>query len=352
VHHLKFKFCNAIELFHTLDTEHCGTVINELTNFCHMVLLMARSICWGLMGFFIKRKRLNQDTSGILRPESSRDVEQQGLAALGLDHLSKVQRVGLRDDVLAGFYLNDSHEVFPGVRLGLDDVLVDVGCGSGGVLEFCSKHAGEIIALDIDNEAISRVGQKSIFAQSENVSFLSASGENLPLADSVATKVLCIEVLEHVDDPRKVMDELYRIGKPNCIYLISVPGQFSEEIMSRVGPAEIFQKPHHIRVFSEIEIRDLIANSGFSIISKDTAGFFSTFFIAMYWMQFGTQPGQSFEAINVELSHNDPLLRDWAIAWNYLLDLPNGPQIKALLDKLIPKSQVIVAQKSNKVEGP
>ena len=303
------------------------------------------------MGFFDKRNRLDLAPPEATSLDSSADDEQDGLTALGLDHLSKVQRVGLRDDVLAGFYLNESHEVYPGVRLGRDDVLVDVGCGSGGVLEFCSKHAGEIIALDIDNEAISRVEQKSIFAQLRNISFLSASGENLPLADVVATKVLCIEVLEHVDNPRKVMDELYRIGKPNCIYLISVPGQFSEEIMSRVGPPEIFQKPHHIRVFSDTEIRELITNAGLSIISESSAGFFSTFFIAMYWMQFGTQPGQSFEAINVELSHNDPLLRDWAIAWNYLLDLPNGPQIKALLDKLIPKSQVIVAQKPNEVEG-
>jgi len=282
----------------------------------------------------------------------SEDEEQQGLKDLGLDHLSKVQRVGLRDDVLAGFYLNGSHEVFPGVSLGQNDVLVDVGCGSGGVLEFCSKHAGEIIALDIDNEAISRVGRKSIFVDAKNMSFLSASAESLPLADAVATKVLCLEVLEHVDDPKSVVNELYRIGKPGCIYLISVPGQFSEEIALRVGPPEFFQKPHHIRVFSELEIHKLLTDNGLSIISENSSGFFSSFFVAMYWMQFGTQPGQPFEAINVELSHNDPLLRDWAEAWNYLLDLPNGPQIKAFLDKLIPKSQVIVAQKPKHVEGP
>ncbi len=304
------------------------------------------------MGFLNKRDKSNQEAWSTSGSKLSDVDDLHDLAALGLDHLSKVQRVGLRDDVLSGFYQNETHEVFSGMKLSPEDVLVDVGCGSGGVLEFCSKHAGEIIALDIDNEAISRIGQKSIFAQAGNVSFLSASGEDLPLADAVATKVLCIEVLEHVDDPRKVMDELYRIGKPNCTYLISVPGQFSEEIMSRVGPVEIFQKPHHIRVFSEIEIHKLITDSGFLIVSKASAGFFSTFFIAMYWMQFGTQPGQSFEAINLELSHNDPLLRDWAIAWNYLLDLPNGPQIKAFLDKLIPKSQVIIAQKSNEVEGP
>ena len=297
------------------------------------------------MGFFNKRNKSSQKVWGTCGPKPCDGEDPRDLAALGLDHLSKVQRVGLRDDVLSGFYQNETHEVFSGIKLSTEDVLVDVGCGSGGVLEFCSKLVGEIIALDIDNEAIGRVQQKAIFTESKNISFLSASGESLPLASATATKVLCLEVLEHVDDPHKVMDELRRIGKPGCIYLISVPGQFSEGIMSRVGPPEIFQKPHHIRIFQQESIRKLIADSGLTIISESSAGFFSTFFVAMYWMQFGRGPGQAFEAINVELSHNDPVLCDWANAWNYLLDLPNGPQIKALLDKLFPKSQIFIAQK-------
>jgi ubiquinone/menaquinone biosynthesis C-methylase UbiE len=297
------------------------------------------------MGFFSKRDKSNQEAWSTSGSKLS-DVDLvHDLAALGLDHLSKVQRVGLRDDVLSGFYQNETHEVFSGMKLSPEDVLVDVGCGSGGVLEFCSKHAGEIIALDIDNEAISRVGQKLGFAESKNISFLSASAECLPLVDALASKVLCLEVLEHVDDPCKVVEELYRIGKPGCLYLISVPGQFSEEIALRVAPPEFFQKPHHVRIFQQESIRKLIADSGLTIISESSAGFFSTFFVALYWMQFGTEPGQAFEAINVERSHNDPLLGDWAEAWNYLLDLPTGPQIKALLDKLLPKSQIFIAQK-------
>ena len=295
------------------------------------------------MGFFNKHNKSNQDASSDSCSKQSDSEDHQDLVALGLAHLSTVQRVGLRDDVLAGFYLNDTQEIFPGVKLGRDDVLVDVGFGSGGVLEFCSRYAGEIIALDVDNEAINRIQQKPMFTESRNVSFLSASGENLPLADAMATKVLCLEVLEHVDDPQKVMSEMLRIGKPGCIYLVSVPGQFSEEIMSRVGPPEIFQKPHHIRVFQHEEIRDLITETGLSIISESSAGFFSTLNVAMYWMQSHIKPSQAFEAVNSEFSN--VLLEDWAKAWGYLLDLPNGSTIKSLLDKLLPKSQIFVAQK-------
>ena len=231
------------------------------------------------------------------------------------------------------------------MHLGAEDVLVDVGCGSGGVLEFCQRYAGKIFALDIDAEALSAVRSRTLFADAENISFVSASAEQLPITTGTATKVLCLEVLEHVDDPELVVAELFRIGRPGCIYLISVPGQFSESMMQKVAPREMFEKPHHIRIFSQTEFSSLVERSGLTILTEGGSGAFSTLFVAMYWQKFGTQPGQSFEAVNPELSHHDPLLQDWAKAWNYLLDLPNGEDIKAMLDTLIPKSQIIVAVK-------
>ena len=68
------------------------------------------------------------------------------IVALGLSHLNEIQCVGLRDGVLGGFYRNDTHEVFPGVYLSPEDLLVEVGCGSGGVLEFSQRDAGQIVA--------------------------------------------------------------------------------------------------------------------------------------------------------------------------------------------------------------
>jgi ubiquinone/menaquinone biosynthesis C-methylase UbiE len=273
------------------------------------------------------------------------DPETADLVDLGLSHLNEVQRVGLRDDVLAGFYCNDTHEVFPGVHLGPEDLLIDVGCGSGGVLEFCQRYAGKIFALDIDAAALSAVRSRTQFTNSENISFVSASAEQLPITTGTATKVLCLEVLEHVDDPELVVAELFRVGRPGCIYLISVPGQFSESMMQKVAPREMFEKPHHIRIFSQTEFSSLVERSGLTILTESGSGAFSTLFVAMYWQKFGTQPGQSFEAVNPELSHHDPLLQDWAKAWNHLLDLPNGEDIKAMFDTLIPKSQIIVAVK-------
>jgi hypothetical protein len=116
-------------------------------------------------------------------------------------------------------------------------------------------------------------------------------------------------------------------------------------MMQKVAPREMFEKPHHIRIFSQTEFSSLVERSGLTILSESGSGAFSTLFVTMYWQKFGTQPGQSFEAVNPEISHHDPLLQDWAKAWNYLLDLPNGEDIKRMFDTLIPKSQIIVAIK-------
>jgi SAM-dependent methyltransferase len=48
----------------------------------------------------------------------------------------------------------------------------------------------------------------------------------LPIASNTIDCVLCCEVLEHVKDPRKCCDEIWRVLKPGGIALISTPFLF------------------------------------------------------------------------------------------------------------------------------
>ncbi|MEM4346979.1 MAG: methyltransferase domain-containing protein [Candidatus Altiarchaeota archaeon] len=45
----------------------------------------------------------------------------------------------------------------------------------------------------------------------------------LPFRDETFNSVICTEVLEHVEDPKKVVDEIYRVLKFNGICIVSVP---------------------------------------------------------------------------------------------------------------------------------
>ena len=51
------------------------------------------------------------------------------LEELGLAHMNETGRVGLRDDVLRGFYQNETGEVYSGVPITADDIVVDAFAG-------------------------------------------------------------------------------------------------------------------------------------------------------------------------------------------------------------------------------
>ena len=297
--------------------------------------------------FLQRKKRIVGLGSGdpVPQPEGTDSASVEGLKALGLDHLNHVQRMGLRDDTLAGFFNNQTGELFTGFQLDMSDMLVDVGCGGGGPLGFAARHAGQIVALDIDPDALEKCRRNLDPGSKSQITFMNGSSEAIPLNDEVATKVMCLEVLEHVDDPRLAMSELFRIGRPGSYYLISVPHENSEEILKRIAPSAAYEKPHHIRVFGTEDFKQLISSSGLEIISHDFIGAFSTITVALYWLTTGRVNTNGQTQLQTEIVFDNPAIQDWAKAWSFLLDLPNGDDLKGLFDLLIPKSQIIVAQK-------
>lgn len=62
-----------------------------------------------------------------------------------------------------------------------------------------------------------------------------------PFEDSYADRIICHNVLEHVDDFIAVIEEIWRIGKPECIL------EFSGPFMSSVN---YFSDPTHKRAFT------------------------------------------------------------------------------------------------------
>src|SRR4051812_7026284 len=63
--------------------------------------------------------------------------------------------VGLSDDVASGWYRQNSNELFRDFRIDADDVVLDVGCGSGGgSAKFCGQRGAHVICVDIDAEKV------------------------------------------------------------------------------------------------------------------------------------------------------------------------------------------------------
>ena len=87
--------------------------------------------------------------------------------------------------------------------------VLDVGCGVKPYLPFFEPHASEYVGVDVvENPAAD----------------LQGAVENLPVEDASFDLVLCIQVLEHADDPASGVRELRRVVAPGGAVLASTHG--------------------------------------------------------------------------------------------------------------------------------
>lgn len=241
--------------------------------------------------------------------------------------------LGLVDAGLSGWFLNDTDEVFRGVRIAADDVVVDVGCGDGGTALFCVKRGAEVIAVDIDAAVIAALAVRLAEDPANRYTTHVSDSDPLPIADATATRVICSEVLEHVDDPEKVLAELVRIGKPGALYLLTVPDPLQENMQKHVAPGSYFEKPNHIRIIERQQFGAMVLAAGLIIEERAYYGFYWGMWWALFW------------ACGVELGGSHPVLDNWSATWKSLLRTSRGIELKRQLDQFMPKSQLIVARK-------
>lgn len=242
--------------------------------------------------------------------------------------------VGLVDDVREGWYEFEKRQLAPGFPISPDDVVADIGCGEGGAASFCVRCGAHTILIDNDAEVLEQAHAKAAAAGPGRAEARLGDAQKIPLDDGVASRVVCTEVLEHVDDPKAVVRELLRVGRPDALYLISVPGVVAERLHKRVAPAYYFEKPNHIRIFETDEFEKLIEDSGLVIEGRLRLGFFWT----LYWLFF-------FEA-DVKFGENSHVLLDaWVRTWDQVLKSKNSDQIRAGLHDLAPRSVAVVARK-------
>jgi len=226
---------------------------------------------------------------------------------------------------------------FPGLEIDASDTVVDVGCGDGVVCVYAGHRGADVIGLDIEPELIERAEKAMAGVPARSYRGIVGDADPIPLPDGLATVVICTEVLEHVDDPSRILAELVRIGKPGARYLISVPDPASESVMRDLAPAWYFEKPIHIRVFEHAALDRYCRDAGLEIDARHATGFY----FSMYWVLR--------MAIGMEHKYADapahPAFVQLDGVFNTLLASPKGHDALRTLDRLIPKSQVLIARK-------
>lgn len=254
--------------------------------------------------------------------------------------------VGFHDAVLDGWFLNDSGELLKGFAITPDDTLLDVGCGEGGATLFAVRKGASVIFTDSEHDKVRDLARQ-VEAQSSRPGLgLVSNSLPLPLVDGCASKVVCLEVMEHVDEPEPFMAELVRMGRPGALYLLSVPAPVGEHLQKGIAPENYYQTPNHVHIFTPERFAAMVEDAGLVIEHRQASGFFWVMGMIFFWASekaAGKDPGGAVrDRIHAPYP---PLMEGWARTWDELLQRPDGLAVKQVLDQFMPKSQVIIARK-------
>lgn len=86
---------------------------------------------------------------------------------------------------------------------------LDIGCGDGTLAVALASHFAHVAGVEISANAVAAAIQRGVDAKQVNL-----DTDPLPYADGVFDTVTCLDVLEHVFDPRISAGEL-----PECVVL-------------------------------------------------------------------------------------------------------------------------------------
>jgi len=144
--------------------------------------------------------------------------------------------------------------------------VADVGCAEGYVLERLQRHPQMVCAgADVDLAALQRGRQEDPRPRLQQMSVY-----NIAYPSQSFEMVLCLEVLEHLNDPARALAELKRVSRRYV--LLSVPHEpffqmanlLRGKNLSRLG-----NDPEHVNHWSQRGFAQFLRESGLTLLALE-----------------------------------------------------------------------------------
>lgn len=137
--------------------------------------------------------------------------------------------------------------------------ILDLWCGSGNNENNIYSEFHTTTGIDIDPKNIETCKKKF-----PKHSFLLVSGEALPFENESFDMIHSLDVLEHVDNLEKTLEEATRVLKKSGEFLIEVPHAKTEDILLKIKP-QYWEQVHHVRKFQEGELEAIMWKLWYSL---------------------------------------------------------------------------------------
>lgn len=151
--------------------------------------------------------------------------------------------------------------------------ILDIGCASGTMTNNIARifPKSKITAVDVYPAAISFAKKKYLY-----IHFLVADAHKLPFKDDSFDLVVCYETIEHVVNPKKVLQEIKRVLKKDGSAIIEMD---SGSLLFRVvwwiwekTKGKVWQGAH-LHPFHHTELEKIILKAGFKIVKRRLSHF-------------------------------------------------------------------------------
>ena len=137
--------------------------------------------------------------------------------------------------------------------------LLELGSGTGHWTSFFCQKGFNVTAIDESEAMIKIANSKKI----SNASFLKADAGHLPFPDHSFPVVATITMLEFVEDPAKILDEINRVLKPGGSLIVGCLNKNSE--LGKIKDKDpVFRNGYF---YSIGEVKDMLSRFGDPVIN-------------------------------------------------------------------------------------
>lgn len=133
--------------------------------------------------------------------------------------------------------------------------ILDVGCGNGWLSQMIQNDQNNVVSLDV---ALNNVKKALLNQPHDNHSGLVADVFHLPLSKNSFDSIIASEIIEHVYDPQKFIEQLFEILKPGGELIITTPFDEKIPIYLCVHCNKMTPQNAHLHSFNDANIKEVI----------------------------------------------------------------------------------------------
>lgn len=147
---------------------------------------------------------------------------------------------------------------YTGTTIFRNKTVADIGCGCGAFLDYVKGVAKEIVAIE-PSESYRRIMERKGFH-----TYAYAKEACIERAGAIDV-ITSFDVIEHVDDPRQFIREIYDLLSPNGTAIIGTPtdAPIMRELLGEIYEKKLLFSTQHLWILSEKNLKMIARQAGF-----------------------------------------------------------------------------------------